>query len=120
VLIDSSFDRAREFHRLVTALKDAYARWPTGIYAVWYPIMEPAAMLDFARAIARSGLRKVLRLEMTVRERDESAIIPGCGMLVVNPPWRFDHESKPLIEWLCRKLALSGVGQARVDWLVPE
>jgi 23S rRNA (adenine2030-N6)-methyltransferase len=120
VLIDSSFDRAREFHRLVTALKDAYARWPTGIYAVWYPMMEPAAMLDFARAIARSGLRKVLRLEMTVRERDESGIIPGCGMLVVNPPWRFDQESKPLIEWLCRKLALSGAGQARVDWLVPE
>ena len=47
VLIDSSFDRAHEFHRIVVALKEAHARWSTGIYAVWYPIMEVRAMRDF-------------------------------------------------------------------------
>ena len=30
VLIDSSFDRARELDRIVKALKDAYGRWATG------------------------------------------------------------------------------------------
>ena len=51
VLIDSSFDRARELDRIVKALKDACARWSTGIYAVWYPMMEPAPMRDFTAAI---------------------------------------------------------------------
>ena len=120
VLIDSSFDRAREFDRIVKALKDSYARWPTGMYAVWYPMMEPAPMRDFAADIQRSGIRKVLRFEIAVRERDESGIIPGCGMLVVNPPWRLDQETKPWLEWLARKLAVTGEGKARVDWLVPE
>jgi 23S rRNA (adenine2030-N6)-methyltransferase len=120
VLVDSSFDRAREFDRIVKALKEAHARWPTGMYAVWYPIMEPGPMRDFAAAIQRSGIRKVLRAEIVVRERDESGIIPGCGMLIVNPPWRFDTQSKPIVEWLAAKLAVSGTGRAKVDLLVPE
>ena len=61
VLIDSSFDRAREFDRIVKALKEAHARWATGVYAIWYPIMEPAPMRDFAEDVQRSGIRKVLR-----------------------------------------------------------
>ncbi|MEN3354970.1 MAG: rRNA (adenine2030-N6)-methyltransferase [Betaproteobacteria bacterium] len=120
VLIDSSFDRAREFDRIVKALKDAHARWPTGVYAVWYPIMEPAPMRDFTLAIERSGIRKVLRLEIVVRDRDDSGIIPGCGMLVINPPWHFDDEAKPLVEWLAEKLVVSGTARSRVDWLVAE
>ncbi|MGZ5257849.1 MAG: 23S rRNA (adenine(2030)-N(6))-methyltransferase RlmJ, partial [Burkholderiales bacterium] len=108
VLVDSSFDRAREFDRIVKALKEAHARWPTGMYAVWYPIMEPAPMRDFAADIQRSGIRKVLSLEMTVRQRDETAIIPGCGMLVINPPWRFDEEAQALVQWLAKKLVVSG------------
>ena len=65
-------------------------------------------------------IRKVLRLEITVRERDDSGIIPGCGMLVINPPWRFDQETRPLLGWLAEKLVVSGTGRSRVDWLVPE
>jgi 23S rRNA (adenine2030-N6)-methyltransferase len=118
--IDSSFDRAREFDRIVRALKETHARWPTGMYSVWYPIMAPAPMRDFAADIRRSGIRKVLQLEITVRERDEAGIIPGCGMLIINPPWHFEDEARPLVEWLARKLAVSGTPGSRVDWLVPE
>jgi 23S rRNA (adenine2030-N6)-methyltransferase len=82
--------------------------------------MEPAAMRDFLGSIERSGIRKVLRLEIVVRERDESGIIPGCGMLVVNPPWRFDREARTMLAWLTPKLVVSGTGRSLVEWLVPE
>jgi 23S rRNA A2030 N6-methylase RlmJ len=39
---------------------------------------------------------------------------------VVNPPWRFDAEARPLLDWLWRALAVEGAGGARVEWLVPE
>jgi 23S rRNA (adenine2030-N6)-methyltransferase len=120
VLVDSSFDRAREFDRIVKALKEAHARWSTGMYAIWYPFMEPGPMRDFAQDVQRSGIRKVLRAELVVRERDESEIIPGCGMLVVNPPWRFDEEAKVIVQYLAKKLVVSGTGSGKVDWLVPE
>jgi 23S rRNA (adenine2030-N6)-methyltransferase len=120
VLIDSSFDRAREFDRLVKALKESYARWPTGVYAIWYPLMDAGTIDDFAARVARSGIRKILRLELVVRERDESGIVPGCGMLVVNPPWHFNGEAKSIVQWLATKLKVSGQGGSLVQWLVPE
>jgi 23S rRNA (adenine2030-N6)-methyltransferase len=120
VLIDSSFDRAHEFHRIIVAMKDAHARWSTGVYAVWYPIMEARAMSDFYAQVVRSGIRKVLRLELMVRERDENTFIPGCGMLVVNPPWHFEEEAKSMLPWLAKKLAISHGAGAAVQWLVPE
>jgi 23S rRNA (adenine2030-N6)-methyltransferase len=120
VLIDSSFDRAREFARLTAAIREAHERWAAGTYAAWYPMMEPGPMRDFADKIRRSGIRKVLRAELTVRERDESGVIPGCGMLVINPPWRFEDEAMPLLDYLSRVLAMNTRGRAKVDWLVPE
>ena len=120
MLIDSSFDRSREFDRLVRALKEAHARWATGVYAMWYPIMEPAPMRDFAASVTRSGIRKILRLELTVRERDETGFMAGCGMLVVNPPWHFDEESRALLQYLRRVLGVDGAGHSEVRWLVPE
>ena len=120
VLLDSSFDRSGEFHRITRALKAAYLRWPTGLYAVWYPLMEPAAMRSFARDVARSGIRKVLRLELLVRDPVPGPTMPGCGMLVINPPWKFDAEARPLLGWLQRALSAEGGGRATVEWLAAE
>jgi 23S rRNA (adenine2030-N6)-methyltransferase len=120
VLLDSSFDRDREFARIVKALKAAHLSWATGTYAIWYPLMEPATMRDFAQSVAKSGIRKVLRLEMTVGPAGESRYLRGCGMLVINPPWKFDAEARPLLDWLAQALSQDSAGRAKVDWLVPE
>lgn len=120
VLIDSSFDRAREFARIATALAEAHARWATGTYAIWYPLMAPAAMRNFERDIKNLEIRKILKLEMEIMARNVDATIPGCGMLIVNPPWRFEDEARPLLRWLWSVLSEKGVGGATVNWLVPE
>lgn len=120
VLIDSSFDRAREFERITIALGETHARWVTGVYAVWYPLMAPAAMRNFERDVKNLGIRRILKLEMTIAGRDFDATIPGCGMLIVNPPWRFEDEARPLLRWLWRALSEKGAGGASVNWLVPE
>jgi len=120
VLLDSSFDRSGEFARIARALKDAHQRWATGMFAVWYPLMAPPAMRSFDRDVERTGIGKVLRLELLVRKRDADTAIPGCGMLVVNPPWKFEAEARPLLDWLWRALAPDGAGGVKVDWLAPE
>jgi len=120
VLLDSSFDRSGEFARIARALKDAHQRWATGTFAVWYPLMAPAVMRGFDRDVERTGIGKILRLELLVRKRDADTAIPGCGMLVVNPPWKFEAEARPLLDWLWRALAPDGAGGVKVDWLAPE
>jgi 23S rRNA (adenine2030-N6)-methyltransferase len=90
------------------------------MFAVWYPLMAPAAMRSFDRDVERTGIGKVLRLELLVRKRDAGTAIPGCGMLVVNPPWKFEAEARPLLDWLWRALTPDGAGGVKVDWLAPE
>lgn len=120
VLIDSSFDRSREFHRIVTELTAAHERWATGMYAIWYPLMDPGAMIAFTRNVAASGIREILRIEITVRPPGEEGLVPGCGMLIVHPPWRFDIEIREVARWLAQALSADGKGRALTEWLVRE
>lgn len=120
ILIDSSFDRAGEYARATAALKDAHRRFATGVYALWYPLMETAAVRAFERGVAASGVRKVLKLELSVLPEKWTGSLRGCGLLVVNPPYRFDAEAREILAWLQPVLAVEGQGSWAVDWLVPE
>src|SRR5512138_1370356 len=40
VLIDPAFELRDEYERLVQGVTQAWKRWPTGIYAIWYPIQS--------------------------------------------------------------------------------
>src|SRR5690606_482295 len=108
------FDRARELARVVRALRLAHERWATGIFAIWYPLLKPGAMRDFAEDVRKSRIRKILQLELSVREAAAGGPIPGCGLLVVNPPWHFDREARALLDWLWRALAPGGAGGVHV------
>src|SRR5271154_5713082 len=37
VLIDPPFEAKDEFERMETGFAEAFAKWPTGIYLLWYP-----------------------------------------------------------------------------------
>jgi len=128
VFVDSSFDRSGEFARLTEALVSAHRRFATGVYALWYPLIEPAAMHGFERAILASGIRKVLQLELAVLPEGWTMSLRGCGLLVVNPPFGFEAEARPLLNWLGPVLfemseSSAGAplgGGVRIRWLVPE
>lgn len=120
VLMDSAFDRSGEFARLTEALATAHKRWATGAYALWYPLMEPGAMRAFERGVVGTGIRKILRLELSVLPERWSQSLRGNGMLVVNPPYGFDDEARPMLDWLWRVMAPRGEGGFAVEWLVPE
>jgi 23S rRNA (adenine2030-N6)-methyltransferase len=120
VFIDSSFDRAREFDRLAEGFAEAYRRFATGIYALWYPLMEPTAMRAFEREIAGTGIRKILQLELSVLPDGWSGSMRGCGLLVANPPYGFEETARAMVAWLAPILARDSGGGTRVRWLVGE
>jgi 23S rRNA (adenine2030-N6)-methyltransferase len=77
-------------------------------------------MRAFERDVVATGIRKVLQLELAVRPERWTASLRGSGLLVVNPPYRFDAAAKPVLDWLWRALAPAGDGGHRVSWLVSE
>jgi 23S rRNA (adenine2030-N6)-methyltransferase len=120
VFIDSSFDRAREFERLVEGLKEAHRRFATGVYAIWYPLMEPTTMRAFERDLAETGIRKLLQLELSVLPDSWSGSLRGTGMLVVNPPYGFEEVARRMLDWLGPVLARDPAARTRVRWLAGE
>lgn len=120
ILIDSSFDRANEFQRLADAIVAAHKRFATGVYAIWYPLVEPQAVRGFEQLIVESGLRKVLKLELSVYPGDWQKSLRGSAMLVINPPYGFDTRAAPMLHWLWKALSVDAEGRYRIKWLVGE
>jgi len=77
-------------------------------------------MRAFERDIVASGIHKILQLELAIRPEGWSTSLRGCGMLVVNPPFRFEDEAAAMLEWLWHALTREGYDGRRVRWLVPE
>lgn len=120
VLIDSSFDRAQEFKRLTDGFAEAHRKFATGLYALWYPLMEPAAMNAFERRVIATGIHRILQLEISVHPENWTLSLRGCGLLVVNPPFGFEGAARELLAWLAPVLARGGAPPAQVKWLVAE
>jgi 23S rRNA (adenine2030-N6)-methyltransferase len=120
VLVDPPFEQAGEFQRLAEGLRTAHGRWPGGVYALWYPIKDIRAVDGFRREIARSGIPKVLRVELDIHATRQADRLSGCGMIVVNPPFTLADELRTLLGALAPVLAADGKGRVRVGWLMPE
>lgn len=88
VLIDPPFEAPDDFDRLVAGLALAYQRWPTGIYALWYPIKDRATVWRLHQALEDSGIPKIMAAELGWAADGEGDRLNGSGMIVVNPPWR--------------------------------
>lgn len=118
VLIDPPFEKPDEFTQLVAGIREGYRRWASGIYAVWYPLKTESPVERFRRQLSDTGIRRILDAELTLQPLDDEHL-HGCGMTLINPPWRLESELAPLLKELATLFAKDS-GKATVRWLVPE
>ena len=120
VLIDPPYEaQEAEFTTILAALKEALARWPTGIYALWYPIKQGRTLLPFLRKVANLPCKSVLSAELLVRPDDSPLRLNGSGMLIVNPPYQLDSELAPALPVLARLLG-DRHPSSRLEWIKQE
>ncbi|TAN07359.1 MAG: 23S rRNA (adenine(2030)-N(6))-methyltransferase RlmJ [Rhodanobacteraceae bacterium] len=121
VLLDPPFEAQEgEFAAIEAALAKAHARWPTGVYAVWYPIKSHRSIAPFHRYMANGPFEKVLVAELLVQPDDSPLRLNGCGMLIANPPWKLDATLTVLLRALADTLAQSSAAATRLRWLRGE
>ncbi len=120
VLIDPPYESDREYEQLVEGLKVAHNRWSSGIYALWYPIKTRAPVERFHRALVASRVRKILVAEFSPYPEDSAFRLNGCGMVVINPPWKLDDMLRTVLPWLLDVLRQHPAGRTGISWLVPE
>jgi len=122
VMIDPPYELERkDFPQLVELLVAAYKKWPTGVFAVWYPIKDRAMIERFEKKMFKTGIRRQLVCEICVWPDDTPVGLNGCGLLVINPPWKFSEDADEALQWLFPHLRMQeNGGHAAVRWLVGE
>ena len=120
VLVDPPFEDRGEFERLADGFAAAFAKWPTGVYLLWYPAKSRRATDDLARRVAREAASvkpsgKCLRLEFSVAPQTADGTLASAGLLIVNPPWTLQGELKAILPELEKPLGQGGAGRFRLE-----
>jgi 23S rRNA (adenine2030-N6)-methyltransferase len=120
VLIDPPYEQKDEFERLAEGFAEAYAKWPTGSYLLWYPVKSRRATDTLARHVAEivaasKPAGKALRLEFSVAPQAADAALVSTGLLIVNPPWTLLGELKAILPELEKPLGQGGAGRFRLE-----
>lgn len=117
VLIDPPFEQKDEFEQLIKGLKEAYRRFATGIYAIWFPIKNRPPIDSFYEMLTHSGIPNILAAEFLMAPPDTPERLNGCGMVFINPPWQLDDTLKETLPLLMSYLGKGEKGGVDVRWV---
>ena len=120
VRIDPPYEEPGELDRLGREMMAAVKKWPTGVYAGWYPIKEIGPTDRLARLLHETSPRPGLRLELLVDDPRKPARLNGSGLFVLNPPYCLRAQAETLLPALAERLSRSGYGAYRCEAFGPE
>src|SRR6202035_5999576 len=120
VLIDPPYEQKDEFERLAAGFSEAFAKWPTGSFMLWYPVKSRRATDTLACHVAEAvgagpSPGKCLRLEFSVAPQAIGGALASAGLLIVNPPWTLIGELKAILPELEKPLGQGGAGRFRLE-----
>jgi 23S rRNA (adenine2030-N6)-methyltransferase len=89
IFIDPPYEESREeFTRVRSALGEGLRRFPTGVFAAWYPIKDERSTAAWLTACAGTLSAPILVSELWLYPRDSRVALNGSGLLILNPPWQ--------------------------------
>jgi 23S rRNA (adenine2030-N6)-methyltransferase len=120
VVIDPPYEAKDEFARIASGFAEAFTKWPTGSYLLWYPAKSRRATDELARHVASVAAGgpspgKGLRLEFSAAPQAADGALVSAGLLLVNPPWSLAGELKTILPELEKPLGQGGAGRFRLE-----
>ena len=99
VLIDPSYETRDDYVNAVKCLQDSLKRFPTGIYALWYPLLAKLESRKLPARLKGLGATNWLNVTLEVRAPSTDGFgMNGSAMFIINPPWTLErklHETLP-------------------------
>lgn len=119
VLIDPPFESKDEAADVQRGLAEALRRMPAAVIAVWYPATERARTEAFHRSLIELAT-PALFAELSIASDGARLRMKGCGLLVLNPPWRIEEEFQAVLPALAECLRVDDGAGSNCGWVVPE
>lgn len=92
VLIDPSYEVKSEYETVVRFIEKLHRKWPVGIIALWYPILEAGAHLEVRQKLEDAGYPKMIVQDIMFPVLSDRPGMDGSGMIVINAPYGFEEE----------------------------
>jgi len=114
ILIDPPFEKRDEFNHLLKGIQEAYKRFATGIYLIWYPLKDKTSIQKFYADIKALYIPKILCVEFYTNEIEASLKLSGCGLIIINPPWQIDKVLTSTLQILLSYLSCNERGKVNI------
>lgn len=120
VLIDPPYESLDELKLMLQAFADAYRRWPSGIFLMWYPIRSATQRRLVHARFEALQIPKMLFADLAIHPDDAGVGLAGSGLMIVNPPYGADAYLRDAYGAIHAGIAASGAGYVEVARLTPE
>lgn len=107
IFIDPSYEIKNEYRQLPSVVKTAYKKFATGVYCIWYPLIDNKLHAQLIRGLENIGTDNHLRIEFHLTGAMGAGMM-GCGLWIINPPYVLATELALVLDSL-RKLFNPGV-----------
>ena len=120
VLIDPSYEIKDDYQKIPKALLEAYKRFATGIYLIWYPVVSRTQTQKMIDEIVNLGIKKISQFEFAIKPDNNQKGMTASGMIVINPPWKLHEQMQTIMPWLKKILDTEKNGNYLIKELVSE
>ncbi|CAN7316546.1 23S rRNA (adenine(2030)-N(6))-methyltransferase RlmJ [Massilia sp. LjRoot122] len=105
VLVDPPYEVKDDYKKVRDALEDALGRFPSGMYAVWYPVLQRMESRQFPDKLKRLPAKEWLNVTLTVSTPGPDGLgLHSSGMFILNPPYTLEAMLRDTMPWLVQVL----------------
>lgn len=99
IFMDPSYEIKDEYKTIPRAIKQAFTKFSTGVYCLWYPIVNKRLSDQLLRRLEEISAKNTLKVEFNLTTKMQDGMT-GCGLWLINPPYTFVKEMQTVCEAL--------------------
>ncbi|WP_426336094.1 23S rRNA (adenine(2030)-N(6))-methyltransferase RlmJ [Pseudoduganella sp. R-31] len=116
VLCDPPYEDKQDYKKVTDMLNDALKRFPTGTYAVWYPVLQRIEARNFAERLKHLPAKSWLNVTLCISTPTPDGIaLHTSGMFLLNPPYTLEPMLRQVMPYLVQVLGRDAGAQFTLE-----
>jgi len=112
--------RCDDYKNVIEHVVGGYKKFSTGMYAIWYPVVDRKKIAAMETQLLNSGIRNIQRFELGIAEDSNERGMTASGMIVINPPWTLFNTMFDVLPKLAQRLTRVAEPSFKCDVLSVE
>jgi 23S rRNA (adenine2030-N6)-methyltransferase len=116
VLCDPPYEVKLDYKHVYDAFGEALGRFPAGMYAIWYPVLQRMESRQFADRLKRLPAKEWLHVTLTVATPGPDGTgMHSSGMFILNPPYTLEATLRETMPYLVKVLGTDSGASFRIE-----